>query len=93
MNFPSKAYVQWERDSAWFLPDQYIDKVKKVVLTIYAPNRRRGDLSNKWESVLDLMVKKGLINDDSWWDVPHCEFIFGGVDRKNPRAEVVVHVG
>ena len=50
----------------------------------------KGDLSNKAESIMDLLVDNGVIEDDNWFEVPALASTFGGVDKANPRAEVVI---
>lgn len=89
-NIPSKAYRQWEIDASLHLPDTFIDKIKKITITIYAPDKRKADLTNKAESIMDLMVSKKLIEDDSWWCVPVVELRFGGLDKAKPRAEIII---
>lgn len=57
-----------------------------VTMTFFAENRRRFDLSNAAESVMDLLVDAEILADDSWAVVPQLHLYFGGVDRLSPRA-------
>lgn len=87
---PSKDYTQWEINSKFFLPDTQVDNVKKIIIIIYAPNKKKADLTNKVESIMDLMVRGQIIKDDNWFIIPKLQLIFGGVDKNNPRAEITI---
>jgi hypothetical protein len=89
---PSKHYCQWEKaalkEIEWSegpLPDGV-----SVEITVYAQTRRLADLTNRAESVMDLLVSRGVLSDDNWAVVPFVAIKFGGVDRVRPRAEVVI---
>lgn len=61
-----------------------------VEITVYPKSARRSDLSNKCESVMDLLVDSGVLTDDNWYVVPELKMKFGGVDKSNPRASVIL---
>lgn len=94
MNIPSVAYTTWHTIAMTQL-DSYkgetINDVERVELFFYAPDRRRSDLTNKAESVMDLLVDKGILEDDNWWLVSKIELNFMGVDKLNPRCEISIH--
>lgn len=48
------------------------------------------DLTNKAESVMDLLVDCGIIVDDSWQVVEKLTLRIGGIDKKNPRVVVEI---
>ena len=52
------------------------------------PDNRRADLTNKAESIMDLLVDCKVIVDDSWQEVPRLLLNCGGVDQKNPRVDI-----
>lgn len=52
------------------------------------PDHRRCDLTNKAESVMDLLVDNGFIEDDCWQITGLIELSCGGVDKENPRVEI-----
>lgn len=62
----------------------------EIAVTFYPPDRIRGDLTNKAESVHDLLVDAGYLEDDNWFLLSHAHQHFGGVDPKNPRAEIEI---
>lgn len=90
---PSKDYEQWRHDNLLMLKIQKIQPISDidhVHIKIYPPTRRAADATNKAESVMDILVDAGIIEDDNWYIVPKviCEFI--EVDKSNPRAEVII---
>lgn len=66
------------------------ERVSEVELLFYPRTKRRADLSNKAESVMDLLVDAGVIPDDNWYEVPRLVLAFGAVDKANPRVEVAI---
>ena len=94
---PSKNYSAWHEEQSWELK-KYRILIKKpiadcslVEIKFYAPDMRDADLSNKVESIMDLLVDNDIIKDDNWFV---CESLFvslAGVDRNNPRAEIKIH--
>ncbi len=89
INIPSKAYAAWHKDASLQLlgkrPAQPLGHAE-VTITIYAPDRRAADLTNKAESLMDLLVDNSFLADDNWHVVPAVTMRFGGVDRARPRA-------
>lgn len=61
-----------------------------ILITFFWPDKRRRDLTNTAESVMDLLVDCNVIKDDCWAVVPKLTLLSGGVDRENPRAEVKI---
>lgn len=91
---PSNDYRKWHKDVSLQLK-QFSKPVSPlesadVSIVLFAPDRRAGDLSNKAESVMDLLVDNGFLKDDNWFVVDSLKLKFGGVDRINPRAEIEV---
>jgi Holliday junction resolvase RusA-like endonuclease len=86
---PSDNYENWEIEKSFELVN--IGSVKgccTIEMTFFTGTKRRGDLDNKATSILDLLKKYEVIEDDNWWVVSKLILMFGGVDRKNPRVEV-----
>lgn len=63
-----------------------VKNVESIIMTIFPSSKRKADLSNKFESVADLLVDAGIIEDDNWFIVPKVVLLFGGVDKQNPRV-------
>lgn len=91
MLLPSKNYKDWHKEASKSLVGtSKVENIESIKLTIYAPDRRAGDLTNKAESIMDLLVDNGVIEDDNWNVVPSVILCFGGVDKENPRVEIEI---
>lgn len=92
LKFPSDKHRAWLKDAKLQLGLQAQPGTKlftgPITLKIFAPDRRAGDLTNKAESVMDLLVECGHIEDDNWFIVPELRLVFGGVEKENPRVEI-----
>jgi len=83
------AYALWHEEQMWKLKGKKVpDVIRTLYLNFYAPDNRRTDLSNKAESVMDLLVDSGLIEDDNWKVIPKLVLEYKGVDKENPRCEI-----
>lgn len=83
----SPAYAAWHEEQMWMLKKyKFTLESTKITLTFYSPDKRVADLSNKAESIMDLLVDAKLILDDNWFVVSSLTLIFGGVDKENPRC-------
>jgi len=93
MLLSSPRYKAWEEEQMWCLKSQKplnpLENVE-VDIILFAPDKRAADLSNKTESIMDLLVLAGYLKDDNWFVVPKLSLIFGGVDVQNPRAEIII---
>jgi len=91
----SQNHEDWHLDASWQLKAQKrpIEPIKKamVIFTIYAGDKRKADLSNKWESVADLLVDMGIFEDDNWFVLDDVHMRLGGVDKENPRAVIEIY--
>lgn len=91
---PSTNYEKWHKQA---LP-QLLGKspvegqIKDIELIFYPESKRKSDLTNKAESIMDLLVDAGIIEDDNWFVIPKVVLIFGGVDKNNPRCEITINV-
>lgn len=66
----------------------------KITITFFAPNAKRRDLSNVCSIVdkffCDELVKLKKLPDDDVTSIPKCVYLYGGIDRQNPRCEVEI---
>ena len=92
---PSSNYTKWHKEAikevgvqcpGHMLPLQ----PKLVTLLFYPPDKIRGDLTNKAESVMDLLVDTGVLKDDNWFEIGAINLRLGQVDRVRPRVEVTI---
>lgn len=92
-SFPSKKYAEWHKDAESqleHLAGESIDYPVAVSYYFYLPDNRRTDLSNKIESINDLLVDIGFIEDDNAKVVTQLHVYYMGVDKKEPRCNVMV---
>ena len=89
----SKQYKLWEdaaiEDDLYGIPPVIWPRFKCGMI-LFAPDLIDSDLSNKWESLADAMVKAKVLPDDNWWQMSGVDLVFGGLDRENPRAVVKI---
>ena len=86
---PSTNYEKWHKDASKQLEGiPNIPPNTFLTYHFYAPDKRKGDLSNKIESINDLFVDCGIIDDDNWYILDDYRVKFMGVDKENPRCEI-----
>jgi Holliday junction resolvase RusA-like endonuclease len=88
---PSLVHERWHAVAMQYVREMSYPTAPNpaaVKLTFYPSTRRSGDLSNKAESVMDLLVDCGILDDDNWFAVPQLTLHFGGVDREKPRVDI-----
>lgn len=91
---PSEQHQQWHREKSFELMEKHIgkiDNIERVQITIYAPDKRKADLTNKAESIMDLLADNNIIEDDNWFVCPDVHLLFGGIDKENPRARIEIY--
>lgn len=93
---PSAAHEAWHTEQmAAILPlkdrPRKIARVKSVEIHFTADSERRADLSNKAESIMDLLVDVGILTDDNWFVVPELKLVLDGVNKLAPKAVVTIH--
>ena len=94
-SFPSKRYSEWHKSASEQLealnPIRDRGDSDKVTINymFYVQDLRRRDVSNMIESINDLFVDLGIVEDDDW---KHVRIGFGDaeLDRKNTRAEITI---
>ena len=95
-HMPSNQYRDWHKDASkqimsmgkvW--PELPIKRAD-ITMWFYWPDRRKADISNKTESIMDLLVDNGILEDDNWEIVPFLNLYSGGIDKNNPRVEVSI---
>ena len=92
---PSEKFVEWHEEASLQLK-QYTrkvsieSKINMVFIKFFPPDKRNADLTNKAESIMDLLVDNGFIKDDNWFEVPRICLYFGEVDKKNTRTEIEI---
>lgn len=92
MIIPSKAYNQYERDALWLInyDGDPIDYPVNIKATFYMKTRRRVDLVNLQEALLDVLVKAEVLADDNNTIVASTDGSRVSYDKENPRTEVEI---
>lgn len=90
---PSSDYRKWQKDALEQLaknkiPKKKLQSVPWISVIFYAPDNRKFDLSNKFESIADLLVDYGLLEDDNYSILGDIQLCFGGVEKDEPGALV-----
>lgn len=90
----SSNYKKWHKQALVQLQGikPVTESIERVELAFYPSTKRRADATNKAESVMDLLVDAGIIEDDNWFVVPEVRPKLGGVDKENPHCEVIIHL-
>lgn len=89
----SKRHNDWHDDlsKTLSLPQLNLELTELVTVNFYFATKRLSDISNKAESILDLLVDCGVLSDDNHKVVPNLNICFAGYDKENPRAEITIH--
>lgn len=93
MMLPSENYMAWHKDQSYVLIKHKIkNPIERCVveLTFFSPDLRAGDLTNKAESIMDLLVDRKFLKDDNWFVVNRLHLYYGGLDRENPRVDIKI---
>jgi Holliday junction resolvase RusA-like endonuclease len=90
-SFPSKAYADWHKEASLQLigAPKCLEYPVKMTIVITFPDRRRADLTNKAESIMDLLCDCGVLQDDSWPCVPILT-LEARYSKDNPKAEIYI---
>ena len=89
----SKEYIKWENEQIEYLWDTLTETLDflppyKIEYKFYLPDKRKTDLSNKIESINDMLVKFWYIDDDNSNILQELHIYFMWVDKENPRCEI-----
>lgn len=90
---PSKKHEEWHKRAYSQVIEQNTTKslvCRGVLLRIWFPDNRDCDLTNKAESVMDLLVDSCILKDDNWKCTGSVHLIPMGVDKENPRCEITL---
>lgn len=86
-----KRYKELMQDQILQLPK--MDCIS-VTYKVFPATARKGDLMNvvsiHSKFFLDALQEFNIIPDDNWFIVPEEITAFGGIDRINPRVEIII---
>lgn len=76
------------------LPERTLEGKLVFTYILYPKSKRRMDLTNSLSAIQkfadDALVELGVIPDDDYKTVAKVEYEFGGIDKEDPRAELLV---
>ena len=90
---PSKAYKDYEAAALRQLrplPPEPIDWPVNVRCVFYMPSRRKVDKTNLEESAHDILVKAGVLEDDSRDIIATTDGSIVMCDKRNPRTVITI---
>lgn len=87
---PSKAFVDYQESCLWQIkrPHSPISARVNVRCIYYMKTRRKVDLANLIEATCDILVKAGVLADDSSQIVAAHDGSRVDYDKQNPRVEI-----
>lgn len=95
-SFPSKQYGQWEKKKILELqniPDDPISTCDFIHLLFTFPDKRKADLTNKAESVMDMLVKAWVLEDDNYSVVPRLILDYHWYSKENCWVDIEIYYG
>lgn len=88
----NEIYKRYEHDAAWFMPHiATINRPVNIRAVFYRRTRMRVDLTNLLEALNDILVKYGVLEDDSYKIVTGVDGSEVRFDKTNPRTEVWIY--
>jgi Holliday junction resolvase RusA-like endonuclease len=96
ISFPSKAYSAWHASAsaqllAGRVPRKTLSDLAAIVITFFFPDNRVADLTNKAESVMDLMVDMRVIENDNWQNTGMV-LLIPQISKSSPGAIVDIFI-
>jgi hypothetical protein len=96
---PSKEYAAWHKEQSKALIEtkayfcrgpQFPLKEATIEMIITFPDNRKADLTNKAESIMDLLVDNGILEDDNHKVCRRVVMESGGVDKLKAGANITI---
>jgi len=85
-SFPSSKYTAWHKLASSQLIGKRSINTNHLTISFIAGDRRKFDLTNKAESIMDLLVDCGLLDDDNYSVIPTLTLRFAGYEKNNPHC-------
>lgn len=93
LNKSKVVYTEQVKSILASISNNRYDKIA-LSYTLYPKDRRRKDVSNICSIVdkyfSDALVEMGIIPDDDYEHVIGVQYLFGSIDKDNPRVEVEI---
>lgn len=87
----SERTMAWKKSAGLELMGvKKIEGAVEIMMTFYRQTKRAFDLENASSTVLDLLVSKGIIEDDNCFIVQKLCLNYGGVSKNTPGVKIVI---
>lgn len=88
----SKRYKEWESTELQNLEKHNLQIISpcRMTLTFFPPNRRAYDMGNKRESIQDLLVKAGILEEDNFKILQQSTDSVKPVNKDKPGVHVLL---
>jgi len=88
-----EKYKEWHEQATFQLLEHKNAGIEKaeIQMEFFWPDNRVCDLTNKAESINDLLVDLNIIKDDSWQVIDSVYLRSAGVDKENPRVDIWIN--
>lgn len=83
-SFPSSKYTAWHKHASLQLIGVRPFVTTVLTISFFVGDKRKFDLTNKAESIMDLLVDNGIIEDDNYSVIPTLILKYGGYEKNNP---------
>ena len=87
---PSEKYIQFEKECEPYLQPLNIDYPVNVQAIYYRPDRRRVDLVNLHQALMDTLVKYNVVKDDNCNIIASTDGSRVIYDKENPGIELII---
>ena len=95
LHYPSKKWAEWRNsvvsDLAFFMLERGIKTITEPLrmdVRYWAGDNRRRDVTAMADAIFHCLERADLIEDD--FQIKSLSWMFWGLDRKNPRAEITL---
>lgn len=71
-------------------PEDFVGKRIEVIVEVWNKDRRKHDLDNQVSTILDALVKSGVLPDDSQETLYKIKAEYKGIDKEDPRVLITI---
>lgn len=89
----SESHTSWSKTHVWSTRSGLGAlglKRCSIELVFWSADKHKFDLTNKAESIMDLLVDAGVIEDDNYSVVPEVTLRYAGVNKDRPGCLIIV---